>query len=412
MSDISRAELKYLVERQREEIRTLNQAGKLLSGTSDPQAVIRLIISYLHLTFPIAFCGIWLLDQRQLYTYAFAPISQVEISNTIRNIRSAISNLLKRPVTEAETIPVFSESGTPTDQWMASATTLRSHWFAPLSVNGQPIGLLGVFSGQEEAFTKEDHHAIGVVAEQLASALRNAFLLQELRRADELKNQLLSIVSHELSTPLTAIKEGVNLVFDGSLGTVTSDQQEFLNTVIQNAERLDRLIQKVKVATELMTSQTQFTVESYDLRTLLSHVEKNYRSLAKEKRVHLKVVGYPKPLFWSVDKTHLTMALEQLVENAIQATPKEGLVTLKLAATPMEAQFQVLDTGCGIAKEALPNLFDRFQSIGGIHDRKMGGFGLGLSIAKALVEGQGGEISVESILDEGTQMTIHISKRT
>jgi signal transduction histidine kinase len=262
-----------------------------------------------------------------------------------------------------------------------------------------------------EAFTKEDHHAVGIVADQLGAALRNAFLVEELRRADELKNQMLSIVSHEFSTPLTAIKEGINLILDGALGDTTPDQRDFLGTVNENAERLGRIIQKVRTATELMTGQTRFTFESFDLRTLLGNLEKTYRAPAKTKGVSVKFMEYPKPLFWHLDRVHATMALGQVLENAIQATPPDGLVTLKLSATPAEVEIQIVDTGRGIAKEEFPTLFDRFQSIGGIHDRKMGGLGLGLFIAKSLIEGHGGTLTVESTLGQGTWMTIRLPKQ-
>ncbi len=409
MADISRAELKYLVERQREEIKTLNEVGKLLSSTTNPQEIITLASSYLHHAFPVAMCTILSLPQHKLHVIPFAPIAQVELATALRQVRDTGSELLKRPISNDDATEVMDE--TPSGSWMQPATPLRSHLFAPLVVKSQCLGLLGLFSGQAEAFTKEDHHAIGIVAEQLAAALRNAFLVDELRRADELKNQLLSIVSHELSTPLTAIKEGVNLVLDGALGEITFDQRDFLSTVMENSDRLERLIQKIKISTELMTGQTTFTFESFDLRTLLTNVEKNYRRLAEARGVHVKLVEYLKPLFWQMDIGHATVALSQLVENAIQATPRDGLVTLRLTPAPTEAQIQVVDTGSGIAKEALPTLFEQFKSIGDIHERKMGGLGLGLYIAKSLIQGHGGTITVESTLGEGTRMTVHLPKQ-
>ena len=409
MPDITRAELKYLVERQREEIKTLNEVGKLLSSTTDPQEISRLTTSYLTRAFPVALCGILVLPQKKLHLFPSAPISQVEITNAIRDIRETASRLLNRAITEEDSACVLADARA--GSWTQPTTSLRSQLFSPLLVKDQPIGLLSLFSGQPEAFTKEDHHAVGIVAEQLGSALRNAFLVEELRRADELKNQMLSIVSHELSTPLTAIKEGVNLVLDGALGATTPEQQDFLKTVIENAERLERLVHKVKTATELMTGQTRFTFESFDLRTLLAHVEQTYRTLASSTGVHVKVLDYPKPLFWPVDKTHTTLALNELVENAIQATSKDGFVTLKLSATATEAEIQVVDTGRGIAKEALPTLFEQFKSVGEIHERKMGGLGMGLFIAKSLIEGQHGTISIESIVGQGTQMTVHLPKQ-
>jgi len=411
MSEPTRAELKYFIERQREEIKTLNEAGKLLSLTTNPQQIVQLVTSYLRRTFPVALCGIWLLDHSKLYIAPFAPLGQAEIAGATRQMLAMASELLRRPITEAESVPVVEASTDRAASWLHTATSLRSHLFAPLIAKEQPIGLLGLFSGQDEAFTNEDRHTVGVIAEQFAAALRSAFLMEELRRADELKNQMLSIVSHELSTPLTAIKEGLSLILDGSLGATSPDQQDFLKTVLENVERLEHLTQKVKTTTGIMTGQTRFTLESFDLRSLVANVEKTYRTMAASRGVHVKLIEYPKPLFWPTDTAYTTTALNQLVENAIQATPRDGFVTLKLSATPHEVDIQVLDTGCGIAKEALPTLFDQFKSIGDIHNRKMGGLGQGLFIARSLIEGQGGSISVESVVGQGTQMTVRLPKR-
>ena len=408
MPEISRAELKYFVERQREEIKTLNEVGRLLSSTTDPREIVRLASSYLHRAFPVALCGILLLPERKLHLTPSTHIAQVELTVAIRTIREEASRLLNRPITEAD-------SACPTElpqshAFAPAATALRSHFTAPLSVKDRAIGTVTLFSGQAEAFTREDHHAIGIVAEQLGAALRNAFLVEELRQADEQKNQLLSIVSHELSTPLTAIKEGVNLILDGALGETSPDQRDFLLTVNENAERLERIIQKIKTSTELITGQTKFAFESFDLRTLLTNVEKTYRELARSRGVTVKLIEYPKPLFWQIDTAHLMIAVNQIVENAIQATPQEGFVTIKLAATATQADIQIVDTGSGIPKEALPTLFDRFQSVGDINNRKMGGVGLGLFIAKSLIAGHHGTITVSSTVGEGTLMTIHLPK--
>ena len=407
MAEISRAELKYFVERQREEIKTLNEVGRLLSSTANPQEIIRMASSYVERAFPAALCGILFLPQRKLHLIVFAPIAQMETAMAVRQMREAAGELLNRTIPEAESICEEVRPAT----WLQPTTVLRSRLFSPLTVKGQTIGLLGLFSGKAEAFTKEDQQAVGIIAEQLGAALRNAVLVEELRRADELKNQLLSIVSHELSTPLTAIKEGVNLILDGALGETTADQRDFLGTVNENTERLERIIQKIKTATELMTGQTKFTFESFDLRTLLANVAKAYAALAKGRGVNLKLIEYPKPFFWPIDTAHAAVAVSQIVENAIQATPQDGLVTIKLSASPTEAEIQIADTGTGIAKEALPTLFERFQSIGDINNRKMGGLGLGLFIAKSLVDGHGGTIEVGSTLGAGTHMMIKLPKQ-
>lgn len=411
MADISRAELKYLVQHQREEIKILNEVGKILSSTTDPDSILQLTARYLNQAFPIALCGIWLQSQKKLHLIPFAPLAQVELASAIRQIRESASTLLGQTVTEDASVPETPSSNESADSWH-EPTTLRSHIWSPLTVKGQVTGLLSLFSGQTEAFSKEDRHAVGIVAEQLGAALRNALLVDELRQADELKNEMLSIVSHELSTPLTAIKEGVNLVLDGALGDTTEDQREFLSTVVENTTRLERLLQKVRISTQVMTGQLQVHFESVDLRTLIADVEKTYHPLAESKQVNLKKIDNPKPIFWQIDKAHATQALSQLVENAIQATPADGIVTIKLAATAENAEIQVLDTGTGIEKNNLPTLFEMFKSLGDINERKMGGLGLGLFIAKSLIDSHRGKIEVNSTLGEGTRMTITLPKQT
>lgn len=406
MAEISRAELKYFVERQRQEIKTLNEVGRLLSSTTDPKQIVRLAASYLSQAYPVALCEVLFLPQHRLHILPFAPIASMELAGTLRRVREAASELAGRTIGEADSQPEEMRSSAQ----LQPATVLRSHLFSPITDKGRPVGLLAIFSGKAEAFTQEDQQAVGIIAEQLGAALRNAVLVEELRRADELKNQLLSIVSHELSTPLTAIKEGVNLVLDGSLGETTTDQRDFLTTVNENAERLERIIQKIKTSTELMTGQARFAIESADLRAMLSGVEKTYRNLAASRKVNVKLIEHPKPLFWPVDAAHLVIAVNQIVENAIQATSSDGLVTLKLAPAPSEVEIQVTDTGSGIAKESLPTLFEQFKSVGDINNRKMGGLGLGLYIAKSLVAGHGGTIEVASTVGEGTVMTIRLPR--
>ncbi|HLD78745.1 MAG TPA: HAMP domain-containing sensor histidine kinase, partial [archaeon] len=197
---------------------------------------------------------------------------------------------------------------------------------------------------------------------------------------------------------------------DGALGETTSDQRDFLGTVNENAERLERLIRKIKTATEIMTGQMRFAFESVDVRKLLEQLERAYAPLAKSRNLNVKLLEQPKPLFWPLDAAHASVAVSQILENAIQATPPDGLVTVKLAASQTELELQIADTGSGIAKELLPTLFQRFQSVGDINNRKMGGLGLGLFIAKSLVDGHGGTITVESALGEGTRMTLRFPK--
>jgi signal transduction histidine kinase len=403
------AELKYVIERQREELKTINEVGRLLSSATEPLQIVRLVASYLHHTFPLAMCAVLLTKPRRLQIIRFATIAQVDYVAAIRTLCDQTSQLLKRPVTEAEFERLEEDQGLSS---LASGPIgyLRSSHAAPLAFDGKVAGLLAVFSGKTEAFSAEDQHVIATVADQLRAALRNAFLLSELTHANQLKNELLMVISHELRIPLTSIKEGVNLVLEGALGAVTADQQDFLNTVNQNADRLETLVAKVVTASQLVTGQVQYTPKEMDVAEVLKELRARFEPAVKAKNIGFEVAGIDQPVRTQGDSKRLAEALGQLVENAVQAT-SEGSVTVSCADGHDGIEIQVVDTGVGIPDEALPTLFQQFRFVGGPDDRKTGGLGLGLFIAKAFIEVHGGTVRLESQLNKGTRVVVRLPRK-
>ena len=434
MIEPSRAELKYLIERQREEIKTVNEVARLLSTTTDPDEIIRLVASYLRQTFPLALCGVLLSAQRKLHVIRFAKISPADVATAIRDICAKASEQLAKPIEAQALTRVVEDQSAGAGQWVqAPVGSLRSHHFATLvterrrgsrgtegggatepaargTADGDTMGLLSVFSGKAEAFTNEEQRVIEIVASQLRAALRNAFLLDELRRANELKNELLMVISHELRIPLTSIQEGVSLILDGSLGAVNAEQQEFLKTVDTNADRLQALVEKVVTATQLVTGRLAYARQELELATLLQELEGLLGPLAKQQQVQLTLTAGRGSTVFQGDGKHLTQALCYVVENAIQASPSQGQVVVEGTSTPRGLDIHVSDTGAGIPPEALPTLFEQFRFVGGVDDRKTGGLGLGLFIAKAIVTAHGGTIQLQTQVSQGTRVTISLPK--
>jgi signal transduction histidine kinase len=276
--------------------------------------------------------------------------------------------------------------------------------------NDQVIGILSVYSGKEGAFADEDRHAIDIIADHFGAALRNAFLLEELQRAGQMKNHLLMLISHELHTPLTSIKEGMNLVLDGALGPTTAEQREFLGTVNESTARLEALIEKVLIATQLLTGQIRYAMAPLDLSAVLHALQERHRSAAETKRVALEFAGLGQPLKIEGDAQRLSTALSQLLENAVHATGAGGMVTVRAAPAGSGAEVQVSDTGSGIPAEQVAGIFEQFSFTRGIDDRKTGGLGLGLFIAKGVVTGHRGTIRLESQPGQGTRVTLTLPK--
>lgn len=412
MAELSPAELKYLVARQREELKTIGDVGKILRLTGDSHGMIRSVATYLRQAFPIALCGILLVEPRKLHLVRFAPISQADMKNLTQQIVRDTNEKTKLSLKEGDVLLQVDDDPSGTGAWaQAPMGFLRSHVSVPLAFEGQVVGVLSVFSRQNDSMTQEDIHTLETVADQLRAALRNTLLVEKLRLADQLKNDLLAIISHELRIPLTVIQEGVGLLSDGSLGAINADQQDFLKTVNQNVDRLRLLLDKVLVATQALTGNLKCTFAPMEVEMLLAEVEKSHRPIAEAKQVKLEFDKPASKTAWAMDAAKLSMGLGELIENAIQAARAEGKVSVHFTKHGHAIEFQIVDTGPGIPEKDLPHLFESFHSIGGIHDRKTGGLGLGLFIAKALVDAHGGTLRVESKLQEGTRMIIELPQR-
>jgi len=409
MAEISRAELLYQVERQREELTTLNSVGKLLSSTTEPQEVMRLLAAYLKRMFPIAGCAILSVRQRTLKIIPFATVSESALALAKHDLYGKTRELLRAPLGASDIQEQVDDASLNTGQWgQALISVLPSSHIAPLRFEKEVIALLSVFSGKTEAFSKEDQHVIDIVADQASAALRNAYLLEELRQANTLKNELLMLISHELHTPLTSISEGTNLMLDGALGPTTPDQREFLGTINQSASRLSLLVEKTLLATQLMTGRLGYTFGMVDLSTTLKEIQKTVQAAANAKGVLLEFAGLSHPLHAHADEKHIRYALLQLVENAIHATPKGGMVTIGAAAAGLDVEVRVTDTGAGIPAKNIETMFKQFSFTGTIDDRKTGGLGLGLFTCKAILEGHRGTIAIDSQAGQGTKIVVRL----
>lgn len=411
MPEPTRAELKYQVERQLEEIRTVNEVGRLLSSTTDPREIVRLVASYLRQTFPLALCGILLIEPRKLHVIQFTKIARVDLDAAIRELCQKASDPLPpaQRFTEeglSRTLEDHSLSAGP--QGHGAIGYLRSSYAAPLRFKDQTIGWLSVFSGKIAAFTTEEQHVIDIVAAQLGASLRNAFLLDELQRANQLKNDLLMVISHELRIPLTSIKEGVGLIRDGALGPVNAEQQDFLTTVDESAARLESLVEKVVTATQVVTGQLQYAFADLDLGAVLKEAAGAVGLLAHAKGVALDSSGVASTLGCTGDRKRLTQAVENVLENAVHATPANGRVTVTAATADGGIILHVTDTGPGIPAEELPRIFEQFRQVGGVDNRKTGGLGLGLFLTKQIVTAHGGTVHLESQVGQGTRVTIQL----
>ncbi len=238
--------------------------------------------------------------------------------------------------------------------------------------------------------------------------LQNA--LTKLTELNQLKSNFISNISHELRTPLTHIKGYLDLLADGSLGSLSDSQSNALDVMLKAEWRLEQLIEDLLRFS--MASRGEFTLhmsQSQVSELVNLAVNRNIQP-AKVKDIRLRLEICKQLPDVQADKEKITWVLMQLIDNAIKFTPKGGEVTVD--ATPEEAGIKigVTDTGIGIPKERFNELFEPFHQLDGSESRRYGGTGLGLALVKRIIEAHGSLVKVYSEVGRGSRFEFSLQR--
>ncbi|MEO0080456.1 MAG: PAS domain-containing sensor histidine kinase, partial [candidate division WOR-3 bacterium] len=289
---------------------------------------------------------------------------------------------------------------------------------APLpDPNGTVVSFVAMFNDQteirnvQERLEAKTHELERLNQELLAQQEQLAVQAEELKRANfELitlsaaKDEFVSAVSHELRTPLTALRESVALVADGSLGPLNSRQAEFLNLAHRNCCRLTELINDLLDLSKIEAGRLELKPGSFDICRLSAEVCATFASAAAKKGLKLDCPQADRPDGIQVfaDERLIRRVLTNLVSNAVKFTD-QGEVVVTVAIQSGDAVVTVADTGIGIRKEEQPRIFQKFHQAAGNDGTRPPGTGLGLALAKELVELHQGRIWFESEADRGSK---------
>ncbi|MEW6241793.1 MAG: ATP-binding protein [Chloroflexota bacterium] len=236
---------------------------------------------------------------------------------------------------------------------------------------------------------------------------------REVARANMLRKQMTADIAHDLRTPLTVIAGYIESIRDGDLAPTP----ERLDTIYAEIERLQRLVTDLRLLAVTDAGELRLNLQPLDVKSLLEGMAATYALAAEQKGVNLRVEsdalsedeGLPAV---SGDESRLGQVLGNLITNALRYTPAGGEVILHAALTPNPSPFNLLisveDTGPGIPADELPHIFQRFYRADKSRADADGSSGLGLAIAKALVEAHGGRIWVESEVGRGTKFFISL----
>lgn len=279
----------------------------------------------------------------------------------------------------------------------------------PLLIKGRVIGVLNLSKvGESHPFTQGDLELISILCGQAAIAIENARLLAETQRAyeelkelDRLKSEFISVVSHELRTPLHSVQGFVKLILEGKVPD-EGRQRECLTIVAEQTKHVSTLIDNLLDVSRMEAGRFEMERAPVSMAEVIKKVVLNLGSMAEDKDISLKV-RIPETLpSVEGDEGRLEQVVTNLIHNAIKFTPQGGRVTVAAGMDRGHLWVEVTDTGCGIPTEALPKVFDRFYQVDSSTTRRAGGTGLGLYIAKQIVEAHGGTIEVESEVSHGS----------
>jgi PAS domain S-box-containing protein len=247
------------------------------------------------------------------------------------------------------------------------------------------------------------------VARADAEAAQQALAEQNerLRELDRLKDEFISLVSHELRTPLTSIRGYLELLLDGGAGELSDDQARFLAVVDRNSKRLMHLVGDLLFLAQIEAGKLALDLSEVDLNHVVAECVEAAQPMADEKRIKLSATLEPIPAMVG-DGERLGQVLDNLVSNALKFTDEGGSVSIRISSADDEAVVEVEDNGIGIAPEEQAQLFDRFFRSTEVTERAIPGTGLGLTIAKAIVERHEGSIEVVSTQGEGTTMRVRL----
>jgi len=234
-----------------------------------------------------------------------------------------------------------------------------------------------------------------------------AQLYKKLEEADQLKSDFLSVATHELKAPMSAIKGYVANVMDGTAGIISVEAMEQLNVVIQQTDRLNSLVQDLLNVSRIEQGHVEYKMEPVVAADIINPIISRYRERAENKGITIDYQEPAKGTKVFADAGRYEEIMTNLIDNAIKYSLK-GKVTIAHNINSKNLETSVQDTGIGMSAAERDRLFQRFYRVRNEKTKDIGGTGLGLWIIKQYSEGMNGSVSVDSMKDSGTKFTISL----
>lgn len=396
-----------------ERMARLVEISRVLNATTNLDHLLyRIITEAADLTNAEA-ASILLLDPKTQQLHFKASSNEVppEMANMTVSLDSSIAGAIL-----TENKPMYIQDVSKDPRWNQNvdntiAFRTRSILGVPMhNVAQVPVGVLEALNKKGGGdFSIQDFETLSILADIAGVAVEQARLFNELQQAnaelnelDQLKTDFIAIASHELRTPLSVILGYVSFLRDEAGPEMTAQ----FDNVLQAAVHLRALIQDMLNLRYVDAGTAALTRQKVDLVSLVQemNLERDETAVAKNQTVHVTLPD--QELLVLVDQDMMEVIIGNLLNNAVKFSPKDGRIEVKVQRQGREAWFRIKDNGVGIPEDQLERIFKRFYQVESPLRRQHEGMGLGLSIAKELVELHGGRIWAESSNREGSEFVI------
>jgi signal transduction histidine kinase len=291
---------------------------------------------------------------------------------------------------------------------------MRSEMAAPMRIGEEVIGVLDVESRSRDAFDQASLDVLVRLADQIALVAHSNRLLSQqaetvrrLQELDQMKSDFVAITSHELRTPITAIRGFISTLLRNRERLAPDQIESFMMIIDRQSARLAQLVEDLLFVSKIEAGAIRLSIQQVDLGQFL---RESVESIGPDAKTRVEILDPPEDAPVAIDPQRVAQILRNLLDNALKFSPPETPVTLQGWIDGDVVTFAVTDRGNGILPEDLSSIFDRFHQVGEVLTREREGAGLGLYITKRLVEAMEGSIEVRSEPGRGSTFTVLVPK--
>jgi signal transduction histidine kinase len=279
----------------------------------------------------------------------------------------------------------------------------------PMMFQDRPIGVLeGINKRNGGRFNDHDVQILSTLAAQAAVAIANAQLVEDLKEAnaqlselDRLKSDFIAIASHELRTPLTLILGYASFLREDA----SEETAPQIDVILQAATQLKSLIEDMFNLSNIEAGSAELNLSEFSLQSVIQECTQAQQAYAASKSIGIRPKMPEQEVRVRADREKIGIALNNLIDNAIKFTPTGGHIQVAVRPQAGMVAVTVADTGIGIPEDEEDRVFERFHQVESHLTRNQGGMGLGLSIARGMIELHGGRIWVDSVEGQGSRFT-------